>query len=318
MSVRRRITLAARAAGGGRQVGRRQAASAAAAASSVVLVRSRKKLGLPKVISSACAFAAIPAVAWGFRRSRLRDAVVWAAQMWAYKNAFEIPNDDEKRHRGRAHTEYPIVIDERLGSGVAPSQRLQRTLRHRGQLSWLDKAMSFFYWTWEAEPHLVMMWIRWRRPDRFAAAAGRLAATFDLTLLGYWIAPTAPPWWSSEKLGRMDGDVRRVMVEVSDWLKRDPNPTEGDHELGANPFAAMPSDHFASAAMTAMLLGEESALLGALGWSYALALAFALVYLGEHYLIDELVGLALVLAVSCAGRPLERLADAVLALGPGR
>src|SRR5438132_705948 len=89
-----------------------------------------------------------------------------------------------------------------------------------------------------------------RRSRIRAAAASRLAATFDLTLVAYWGIPTAPPWWASEKTGRLDGAVRRVMSEVASWVKREPNPTEGDHELGANPFAAMPSDHFASAAMT--------------------------------------------------------------------
>src|SRR6185312_13425119 len=103
---------------------------------------------------------------------------------------------------------------------------------------------------------IAMGWIRWKRPESFAAAAGRLAATFDATLLGYWLVPTAPPWWASEKGGRMNGDVHRVMSEVARWLKREPDPTEGDHELGANPFGAMPSDHFASAAMTGMLLTE--------------------------------------------------------------
>jgi membrane-associated phospholipid phosphatase len=176
--------------------------------------------------------------------------------------------------------------------------------------------MTFFYWTWEIEPHAVMAWLRWRRPETFAAGAGRLAATFDLTLVGYWAVPTAPPWWSSEKLDRMDGDVRRVMLEVADWVKHKPRPTEGDHEMGANPFAAMPSDHFASAAMTAMILSEQSAVLGLVGWGYALALAFALVYLGEHYVTDELAGLGLALAVNRAGRPLARATGAILELGP--
>jgi membrane-associated phospholipid phosphatase len=238
--------------------------------------------------------------------------------MWAYKNAFEIPNDDEQRHRRRAHFDYPMELDARLARGAPPGQRLQRRLRCRGQLTWLDKAVSFFYWTWEAEPHAVMMWIRWRRPESFATAAGRLACTFDLTLLGYWALPTAPPWWVSEKLGRMDGDVRRVMAEVAAWLKREPNPTEGDHEMGANPFAAMPSDHFASAVMTALVLGDQGPALGALGWCYALTLALALVYLGEHYVTDELAGLALALAVNRAQGPLTRFANAVLDLGPAR
>jgi hypothetical protein len=43
--------------------------------------------------------------------------------------------------------------------------------------------------------------------------------------------------------------------------------TDSDHEMGPNPFAfaAMPSNHFASAAMTAMILSEQGALLGLAG-----------------------------------------------------
>lgn len=311
------MTHAAKAAIAVRRLGPRQFISLGATASSVALVRARKKIGVPSAVATACAYSAAPVLAAGFKRSRVRDGVVWGVQMWAYKNAFEMPNDNEEALRARAHFDYPVAVDSRLGGGVPPGQRLQRCLRRRGTLTWLDKALSFFYWTWEAEPHLVVLWLRWKRPKNFAAAVGRLAATFDLTLLGYWLVPTAPPWWVSEKLGKMDGHVRRVMSEVSSWLKREQNPTEGDHEMGANPFAAMPSDHFASAAMTAILLSEQGPFFGAFGWAYALALGFALVYLGEHYVTDELAGLALALAVNQAGRPLARVASALLDLGPG-
>ena len=299
-------------------VGARQIASMAAVGCVVAAVRARKTLGLPPAASTACAYAAVPSLAAGFKRAALRDGVVWAAQMWAYKNAFEMPYDDEQPLRDRTHYGYPIAVDSRLGRGMPPGRRLQRRLRTRGELTVLDKALSFFYWTWEAEPHLAMMWIRCRHPDRFASAAGRLATTFNLTLIAYWLAPTAPPWWASEKLDRMDGDVRRVIVEVSNWLKREPNPTEGDHELGANPFAAMPSDHLASAAMTAILLFEQDRRLGALAGCYAVILAFALVYLGEHYVLDLLAGLALTLAVNAARRQLEAAAERLLALGSRR
>jgi membrane-associated phospholipid phosphatase len=299
-----------------RALGKRQWTALGVAGSSALAIRGRERLGLPRVLATPCAYVAPLALAAGFRASPARDAAVWGTQMWAYKNAFELPNDREQWLRGRAHLDYPIAVDTRLGLGMPPGQRLQRRLRQRGRLTPLDKALSFFYWSWEAEPHLAMAWIRWRRPGDFAGAAGRLAATFDLTLLGYWTLPTAPPWWASEKAGRMNGDVRRVMSEVMSWLKGEGNPTEGDHEMGANPFAAMPSDHFASAAMTAMLLAEEDPRLGGLGWLYAVALAFTLVYLGEHYVGDLLAGLGLALAVHRVRRPLERLTERVLGLGP--
>jgi hypothetical protein len=57
---------------------------------------------------------------------------------------------------------------------------------------------------------------------------------------------------------------------------------------------------------------------GALGWAYALTLGFGLVYLGEHYVIDLVAGLALAEAVRRAepfagplllkaGRQIQRL-----------
>jgi membrane-associated phospholipid phosphatase len=54
---------------------------------------------------------------------------------------------------------------------------------------------------------------------------------------------------------------------------------------------------------------------GALGWAYASTLGFALVYLGEHYVIDLLAGLALAesvrLSVPVATPLVNRFADGV-------
>ena len=47
------------------------------------------------------------------------------------------------------------------------------------------------------------------------------------------------------------------------------------------------------------------------GWVYAAALGFALVYLGEHYVVDLLAGLALVIAVRRGEPVVEPVAQAV-------
>jgi membrane-associated phospholipid phosphatase len=94
--------------------------------------------------------------------------------------------------------------------------------------------------------------------------------------------------------------------------------------LGGNPLAAMPSLHFATSLMAAHLLSEAGPVPGVAGWSYAIALGFALVYLGEHYVVDLLAGAALTegvrraapraaptaRAVSTALQRLERWANA--------
>ena len=67
--------------------------------------------------------------------------------------------------------------------------------------------------------------------------------------------------------------------------------------LGGNPLAAMPSLHFATSMMAAQLLSETGPVAGALGWGYTATLGFALVYLGEHYVVDLIAGAALTTAI---------------------
>ena len=73
----------------------------------------------------------------------------------------------------------------------------------------------------------------------------------------------------------------------------------------------MPSLHFATSLMAALLLTEAGPAEGAAGWAYAGTLGFALVYLGEHYVIDLLAGAALVVAVRRGERYAEPVAQAV-------
>jgi membrane-associated phospholipid phosphatase len=135
-----------------------------------------------------------------------------------------------------------------------------------------------------------------RDNDNFPRAARQMAAVFDLGCATYFAVPTAPPWWSSEQ-GLTDGEaVQRVMVEVGKktWGPAWPKMYE---TLGGNPWAAMPSLHFATSVQAALSLSKAGKLEGTLGWTYALTLGFALVYLGEHYVTDLLAGGLLVAAV---------------------
>lgn len=261
-----------------------------------VLARVRRKVGIPRPISLAAAYGAPVAVAASLPPGRARSGAVWLAHMWAYKLAYEIPFDQPEKLHARLRVDEPIRADTAIGRGVPPGQRLQRHLRRPPHLSGLDYALTFVYLAWEAEPHAALAWILWRHPRRFPIAALRLAATYDATLLGYFLVPTAPPWWASEKAGRLDGEVHRVTLEVLRALRGKHRPAP-DHESGSNPWAAMPSDHFATALSTAFALGEVDRRAGVIGWTYALALGGTLVYTGEHYVIDLIAGGALALGV---------------------
>lgn len=288
----------------------------------VTFARQRRRLGPPPApVTLAVAYAAPWAVSSALPRGRVRSYLTWLAHMWAYKVAFEVPYDRPERLRQRLRIDQPLELDRVLGLGVPPSQRLQRRLRHPPQLTPLDKALTALYLFWEIEPHLALAWLLSRHPARFPGAALRMAATFDSTLIGYFVAPTAPPWWASEIGARMDGQVRRVSTEVLRSLQGEPRPgSSADHQSGANPWASWPSDHFASALSAAIALAEAEPRAGALGFAYAGCLGFVLVYSGEHYVIDLLLGAAVALAVHGAGTVLTtrrvRLLEALIQPGP--
>ena len=94
----------------------------------------------------------------------------------------------------------------------------------------------------------------------------------------------------------MDGQVQRVPTRVARDLRG--QPLEQDDVQGANPWGSLPSNHFATALAAAFALAEVRPALGAAGVGYALVLGFALVYLGEHYVVDLIAGAAVALGVA--------------------
>jgi membrane-associated phospholipid phosphatase len=269
------------------------------AAVATPLLRRRARIPVPVTIA-ACAAGPL-ALSVLTPRSKKRDVALFAMQMWAFTMVHELPYDDPERLRARLRTRYPIALDRALGSGSLPSARLQRALARFGRVKALNRVLTWAHWLWFFEPHLALILILVRHNERFPRAARQLAAVFDLGCAVYFIAPTAPPWWSSEQ-GLTGEEVRRVMVEVGEetWGSAWPGMYGA---LGGNPWAAMPSLHFATALTAALLLAEAGPVEGAVGWGYALTLGFALVYLGEHYVTDLAAGALLVAAVR-RGEPL--------------
>jgi membrane-associated phospholipid phosphatase len=230
-----------------------------------------------------------------YPRTRRRDVALFAMQMWAFIMVHELPYDDPERLRSRLRSRYPITVDRKIGLGRLPNVRLQRALARLPKVGLLNKTLTWVHWLWFFEPYCALLYILLRHPEQFPRAARRLAAVFDSGCAVYFAVPTAPPWWASEQ-GLTDEPVRRIMVEVGEDFWGGAWPRMYD-ALGGNPWAAMPSLHFATSVVAAGALAETGRGAGALGWAYALTLGFGLVYLGEHYVTDLAAGLGLVVAV---------------------
>ncbi len=304
-----------------------RAAAAAAIAAAIVAPLARRRLRLHPGVTTAAVAAAPFALAVLLPRTRTRDAALFALQMWAFTVVHELPYDHPERLRERLRVRYPITIDRALGAGQLPSVRLQRAFSRPGVVTRRDRVLTIVHWAWFAEPHLALVWILVRDEARFARAARQMAAAFDIGCAIYYALPTAPPWWAAEEgyiamhqdreseeivAAAAPPRLRRVMVEVGEgtWGRAWPKLYAS---LGSNPWAAMPSLHFGTSVLAAILLSEMGPIPGIAGWSYALTLGFALVYLGEHYVVDLIAGAAVVAAVR-RGEPLVRpLAERVSA-----
>jgi hypothetical protein len=268
------------------------------------------------------AFAAPVGLSVAARRTPRRDVAVCMLQMWAYLAAYKSPHDDEAAQRDRVHVNYPIVADRVIGLGALPSIRLQRALARNGPdgPEWhaLDRVLVWAHWSWFVVPHGTLAYLLVRHPERFPRAALMTYAVFDLGAVVYWLAPTAPPWYAAgaaEAGSGGEAEVRRMMVEYGEHFWRDGWGSLYS-VLGGNPLAAMPSLHFATSLMAALLLAESGPVAGALGFGYSATLGFALVYLGEHYVVDLAAGAALTAAVRRLG-PLVGPALASIGRGIG-
>jgi membrane-associated phospholipid phosphatase len=269
------------------------AAAALAAAIAVPIVRRRARI--PAAVTAAAVASGPLALAVLKPRTKKRDAALYALQMWGFLHVKDLPHDDPEALRARLRIDYPARADRLIGGGELPTVRLQRALAGLGRANAIDRTLSWVHWLWFFEPHLSLVWILARHNERFPRAARQMAAVYDLGGVVYHAVPTAPPWWAAEE-GHIDARVRRIMVEVGEeqWGRAWDTLYAS---LGGNPWAAMPSLHFATSVMAAIHLTEAGPAEGAAGWAYAGTLGFALVYLGEHYLIDLIAGAALVAAV---------------------
>lgn len=177
-----------------------------------------------------------------------------------------------------------------LTGGPVPTVWLQAQLYDVAQVRWWDVLASWVYFS-----HFVLalavalvLWLRDR--DRWAAFLRRWLLLCGAGLATYFLYPAAPPWWAYEH-GYLPEVAR---ISARGWselgLHAAFNALNAG-QLAANPVAAMPSLHSAWALLVIVFF------LPTVHWrwwplllAYPVAMAFTLVYTGEHYIVDVLVG----------------------------
>ncbi len=181
--------------------------------------------------------------------------------------------------------DYVIHADQLLFWGTVPTVWLQQNF---ATSTWLILLAAGMYASYFLAPHGVALALWRRKPERFQRYVMAFLATCFVSLILHFLLPTAPPWLAG-KLGYLP-HVMRLTDEVGRHL----GPIayqQGSAIADSNPVAAMPSLHMgltALIAVTAWKAGNHWRIMGLL---YAGAMLFSVIFLGEHYFTDALVGI---------------------------
>ena len=213
----------------------------------------------------------------------------------------------EPQLRASAHLTEPLRADAALFLGQVPTVWLQQHLYNAGTAHWYDVVSVVVYFS-HFLVSLALAVVLWC--GSYSAFRRYLATLVTLTaaaLVTYVLYPAAPPWMASLN-GYVTGGIARVVPETLQHL--------GGHTVGSaiergsaysNPVAAIPSLHAGIAFMLLLFFWPRvGRWLRTTLILYAFLMAFSLVYGGEHYVVDILLGwlyaTATVVAVQLSGR----------------
>jgi membrane-associated phospholipid phosphatase len=184
----------------------------------------------------------------------------------------------------------PIEADKLIGLGQIPTIRLQEWLFDPAHIRWYDYIAFSFWFSHFLVTLLVAvgLWLfAYRWFHRYAACVVVLAA---LGLVTYILFPAAPPWLAAHE--GFVPHLSRIVPATLHHLPFGKGPAifEGGTAY-ANDVAAVPSLHAAYAMLVALFFWPvASRLWRVVTVGYALGMGLALVYLGEHYVVDILLG----------------------------
>ncbi|MGH7741610.1 MAG: phosphatase PAP2 family protein [Candidatus Eiseniibacteriota bacterium] len=190
----------------------------------------------------------------------------------------------------RAHTLTQIRVDEALFGTPLPAVAMQRALYSQANPHWWDFAALAVYSTHFIVVTLIALVLWTRSRARYLRFMTWFVGLTTLGFITYVLYPAVPPWLASQR-----GDLahtHRVVRELWDHL--------GCHTIASmfsganvrvNDVAAIPSLHAAYPVMIAMCFWRRSGpAVRAVLMFYPPAMAVALVYTGEHFVFDIILG----------------------------
>lgn len=187
----------------------------------------------------------------------------------------------------KAHI-FPMINFDKAVFGAVPTNNLQGLLFSDGTIHWYDYLATVLYMSHFVVPMVVafIFWLKSREDFR----------DYSLTLLivsyaaffTFLVFPAMPPWMAAQN--GFIPNVYKVMDKVFENLPQRIDLPSFYRFVGANLVAAVPSLHAAYPVVTAFFLVRKFKRLGWLTLLYVISIWFSIVYLGEHYVFDIVIG----------------------------
>jgi len=196
-----------------------------------------------------------------------------------------------ERLAGAVHSVGPIAFEKTLLGGVVATTWLQDRLGHGTFQHIFETGLVIEYLFHFAAPLLAGLWLWFRHREWFSTFVSAYVLVMAAGFLIYLVFPEMPPWLAARQglLPHVQRMVVSTLQQVGGF---------GQFYAGADPEpnAAMPSLHVAVPMVIACTV---VAVRGRHRWTswlwmlYPLSLSFGVLYLGEHYVADTVVGIAL-------------------------
>lgn len=187
---------------------------------------------------------------------------------------------------------YVLHFERFLFDGQIPTITLQTRFYDPEHLHWWDYYFTFTHWSYFIIPHLVALRLWQKYPDVFKRYMAAITILLTIGLAIYFLIPTNPPWLSDDSTTAAAPTVSRVMENVARHVGGGLYQASYKVIGESNPIAAMPSLHLGVTWLLLFPLGRFGRAWRLLGIYYGLSMATGLIYLGEHYFTDCVVGAA--------------------------
>lgn len=183
---------------------------------------------------------------------------------------------------------WPMIRGDELLFGYLPTIKLQATLFDGITLHWYDYVAVTLYISHFVIP-MVIAFIFWMYDRKiFKDFTAAFLVLSYLAFFTFIIFPAMPPWMASNQ-GYIP-PLKKIMDQVMASFAHPIDVPSVYRFFGANLVAAVPSLHAAYPWLIFIYIFKKFRWLSVLAIPYVAGVWFAVVYLGEHYVVDVIAG----------------------------